>query len=249
MLYLIGLGLNQKGISQEGLEIVKRCKRIYLENYTVDFPYELEDIADLIGKKIYSADRELVEGLGLVDEAEKMNVALLIYGSPLTATTHISLIEEAKRLNVKYRIIYNASIMDAVAESGLQLYKFGKTASMPAWQINKNSSYKPDSFMEVIKQNKSIHSHTLLLTDIGLNFTDAIKQLEEAGKNHNINIKSLLVCQGLGTNKSKFYYGKTEDIKKQFAFSPGEEIEKPFCLVIPGKLQRNEKEFLEKLKI
>jgi len=49
----------------------------------------------------------------------------------LTATTHISLIEEAKRCGVKYKIIYNASILDAVAETGLQLYKFGKVTSMP----------------------------------------------------------------------------------------------------------------------
>ena len=38
MLYLIGLGLNEKSISLEGLEAVKKCKKVYLEGYTVDFP-------------------------------------------------------------------------------------------------------------------------------------------------------------------------------------------------------------------
>src|SRR3989339_644524 len=110
MLYLIGLGLNAYGISKEGLDIVKRCKRIYLENYTVDFPYPITELEDIIGKKVISADREKVESLEIVDEAEEMEVALLIYGSPLTATTHISLIQEAKALEIKYKIIYNASI-------------------------------------------------------------------------------------------------------------------------------------------
>ena len=130
MLYIIGLGLNVDGISKYGLEILGRCKRVYLETYTVDFPYTQEELAHVLEKKLLPADREKVESLELVDEAHKMDVALLVYGSPLTATTHISLIEEAKRLGIKSKIIYNASILDAVAETGLQLYKFGKITSM-----------------------------------------------------------------------------------------------------------------------
>lgn len=35
MLYLIGLGLGDaKDITVKGLEIVRRCKRVYLEAYT-----------------------------------------------------------------------------------------------------------------------------------------------------------------------------------------------------------------------
>ena len=41
MLYIIGLGLNFDGISKFGLGVVKKCKKVYLENYTVDFPYNL----------------------------------------------------------------------------------------------------------------------------------------------------------------------------------------------------------------
>ena len=40
MLYLIGLGLNEKGISLEGLEVIKKCRKVYLEEYTVNFPYK-----------------------------------------------------------------------------------------------------------------------------------------------------------------------------------------------------------------
>src|SRR4030042_2499276 len=153
MLYLIGLGLELEGISKKGFEIAKRCKRIYLEKYTVDFPYSLKDIEEVIGKKVIPAERIFVESMEIIDEAKKMDVALLVYGSPLTATTHISLLQEAKRCRVKVEIIYNASILDAVAQTGLQLYKFGKTTSMPKWDKSKN--FTPDSFIKTVQENLS----------------------------------------------------------------------------------------------
>ncbi|MEK6844964.1 MAG: diphthine synthase [Nanoarchaeota archaeon] len=240
MLYLIGLGLNAYGISKEGLDIVKKCKRIYLENYTVDFPYSVAELEDIVGKKIVSADREKVESLEIVDEAKKMDVALLIYGSPLTATTHISLVQEAKDLEIKYKIIYNASIIDAVAETGLQLYKFGKIASMPKW--NPEENFMPESFMEIIQQNMSMKAHSLILCDIGLDFQDALKQLEISAKNKNIKIERIVVCQALGTNRSKIFYKNFEEAKEL------EEIKKPYSIIIPSKLHFLEKEFLEGYK-
>jgi diphthamide biosynthesis methyltransferase len=118
-LYLIGLGLNERSITKEGMDAIEKCKRIYLENYTVDFPYTFHQLEEIINKKVKEANREKVEDLSIVDEAKKLNVALLIYGSPLTATTHITLIDECKKSGIKYKLIYNASIFDAVAETGL----------------------------------------------------------------------------------------------------------------------------------
>ena len=57
-LYLIGLGLNMKSITREGREAIDKCKKIYLENYTVDFPYKLGPLKEIIGKKIEEADRK-----------------------------------------------------------------------------------------------------------------------------------------------------------------------------------------------
>jgi diphthine synthase len=235
MLYLVGLGLNKKGISKEGLEIVGRCKKVYLENYTVDFPYSLGEIAEIVGKKVEAADREFVEGLSIVDEAKKKDIALLVYGSPLTATTHITIIKECKETGVKCKVIYSASILDAVAESGLQLYKFGKITSMPAWK----KSYSPTSFMEVVKENKSIKAHSLILIDIGLNFSEALKQLEESAKEQEISLKKLIVCQALGTKRSKVLYRGVEE------FREFKGVKKPYCIIIPEKLHFVENEFLE----
>jgi diphthine synthase len=235
MLYLIGLGLNEKSLSKGAIEIIKRCKRVYLENYTVDFPYTHQALIDEIGKKFVVANREKVEGLEIVDEAKKMDVALLVYGSPLTATTHITLIQEALLSRVKYKIVHNASVLDAIGETGFQIYKFGKITSMPEWK----KSYEPDSFMEVVKENQSIKAHTLLLIDIGLDIRKAIIQLEKSAKNHEVKLEKLVVCQCLGTKRQKIMYRDISEIKE---FSG---VQKPYCIIIPGELHFLEKEFLD----
>ncbi len=235
MLYLIGLGLNVDGISKFGLSIAKKCKRIYLENYTVDFPYTKHQLEEVIGKKIINADRNFVESLEIVDEASKCDVALLVYGSPLTATTHITLLQEAKKSGIRTKVIYNASVLDAIAETGLQLYKFGKISSMPMWKKN----YEPNSFMEIVKENKSIKAHSLILVDIGMEFQTALKQLEISAKEHKIKLKKIIVCSQLGTQNKKIFYKTIEEFKEY------ENIKKPYCIIIPSKLHFVEKEVLE----
>lgn len=237
MLYFIGLGLNFDCLSREEIEIIKRCKKVYLENYTVEFPYSAKKIEEIIGKKILQADREFVESLKIVDEAKKEDVSLLIYGSPLTATTHISIIKEAINKKVKYKVIYNASILDAVGETGLQIYKFGKIASIPKW----TESYKPESFADIIKQNLSIDAHSLILIDIGLEFHDALNELLGSTEKSKIKLNKIVVCSCLGTEKSKIFYDKVENLSNK-------DIKPPFCIIIPSKLHFMEEEILEKYK-
>jgi len=227
MLYIIGLGLNEKGLSFEGIEAIEKCEKIYLENYTVSFPYDIKKLEKIVGNKIINANRELVESDRLVKEAKKENIALLVYGSPLTATTHITLIQEAKKQRVEYEIIYNASVFDAVAETGLQLYKFGKITSIP--------NFEADSFTETIKENKKINAHSLILADIGLKFKDAVKRLEKIAK------ERIVVCSGLGTKEKRIFYGNLDELKNM-------EIEAPFCFIIPSKLHFMEEEILENFK-
>lgn len=235
MFYLIGIGLNEDGISKEGLEAAKKCKKIYLENYTVDFPYTTDKLSKTIGKKTIPADREFVEGFEVLEDAKKENIALLVYGNPLMATTHISLIEEANRRKIKCKIIHGSSILDAIAETGLHLYKFGKITSMPKWQKN----YTPESFMNIAKENHSIKAHTLILCDIGLSFKEALEQLETASLNCGIVLGKIIVCQSLGTKNQKILYGEIDKLKK------AREIKNPFCLIISSELHFTEKEFLE----
>lgn len=238
MLYLIGLGLDYKSISKKGIDSVKKCKKVYLENYTINFPYLEEELKKVIKKEIIPANREFIEGNFILEEAKKEDVCILVYGSPLTATTHISLIQEAKKNNIKTEIIYNASIIDAIAETGLQVYKFGKITSMPKWTKN----FQPTSFMEIVKQNQTIDSHSLILIDIGLDLKDALEELKISVKEYNIKIEKIILCSRLGTKDNKILYEKIEDLINT-------EIEKPYCIIIPSKLHFLEKEVLEKFSI
>ncbi len=236
MLYLIGLGLELEGISKKGFEIAKRCKRVYLESYTVDFPYPVKEIEEVVCRKVVPAERIFVESMEIIDEAKKMDVALLVYGSPLTATTHISLLQEAKRCRVKVEVIYAASIFDAIAQTGLQLYKFGKIASMPKWDIGKN--FVPDSFIKVIQENLSISAHTLLLIDIGMNFDEALKQLKISCQRNELELDKIVVCQALGTKRKKITYKNVHEFENEI-------VRRPYCIIIPAKLHFVEKEVLD----
>ena len=234
MLYLIGLGLNEKGISLEGLEVIKKCRKVYLEDYTVNFPYKKEKLEKIINKKIISVNREFVENKidELIKEAKKEDVVLLIYGSPLTATTHISLIQELKKEKIKYEVIHNASILDALTVTGLQIYKFGKISSMPGFEA--------DSFIDIIKENQKINAHSLILVDIDLEFRDAISKLEKTAKRKKLKISKLVICQSLGTKNQKIFYMMVSKLKDK-------KIKKPFSIIIPSELHFVEKEFLEEL--
>jgi diphthine synthase len=236
MLYLIGLGLNSRGISKEGMLALEGCKKVYVEGYTVDFPYNIEEELKL-GKNVEVLDRSKVESNFLIKEARSRKVALLIYGCPLFATTHMSLILDAHAQKVRTKVIYSTSVFDGLAETGLQLYKFGKIASMPTW----SGDYEPDSFMDIVKENQSIKAHSLILIDIGLVFKKALVQLEMAAQKKGFNLKEMMVCSKIGTDEKQIFYGTTEYLRKK-------NIESPFCFIIPSELHFLEREVIEEFK-
>lgn len=62
-------------------------------------------------------------------------------------------------MNIKYQVVHNASIMNAIGCCGLQLYSFGETISIPYW----SETWQPDSFYDKIKINRDNGLHTLCL--------------------------------------------------------------------------------------
>ena len=234
--YLIGLGLNLKSATTEALEVIEESDKIYLENYTVDFPYTLKELENQLKRKIISLKRESVEDESIINESKKQDIALLVYGNPLSATTHISLIIKCKKENIPYKIIHSESILTAIAESGLQLYKFGKTASMPKFQ----KSFEPDSWFDIILENQKIKAHTLLLTDIELSSKDAISQLKKISEKRNTSIEKIIICSQVGHN-TKIYYNTLKNLDKK-------QIPLPFCIIIPSELHFIEQEALDLLR-
>src|SRR3989344_1920685 len=176
MLYLIGTGIGN-GLSSEAIEILKGCKKIYLESYTSVFQGDLKKVEKLINKKVEKAERDFVESYD-VSNALKENVALLIIGDVFSATTHISLFNDCKEKNVEVKILNNSSILTAIGITGLELYKFGKTASIPFNNKNIETPFK------ILEDNKKINAHTLFLLDLDplkdkfLNIREGIEYLE-----------------------------------------------------------------------
>lgn len=162
---MIGLGLGDpKDITVKGLEIVKRCARVYLESYTSILTCGQEKLEEYYGRPLILADRELVESGAddILHNAHTEEVAFLVVGDPFGATTHTDLLLRAKEKKIPCQVIHNASIMNAVGCCGLQLYHFGETVSIPYW----DGTWQPDSFFDKILANLEHGLHTLCLLDI-----------------------------------------------------------------------------------
>lgn len=165
MLYLIGLGLgDEKDITVRGLELVKSCDEVWLESYTSVLGVDKSRLEEFYGRNLRLAPREQVESEAdeIIGACTSRNVALLVVGDPLCATTHTDLLLRAKRTGVRVQVIQNASVMGAVARCGLQLYRFGQTVSIPWFE----GEWRPLSFYDKIVQNQSNDAHTLCLLDI-----------------------------------------------------------------------------------
>ena len=229
-LYLISLGLNdEKDISLKGLEALKKCSEIYLENYTSFLQVSKEKLEKFYGKKIILANREFVESNFPLEKAKKQNIALLIIGDVFSATTHISLFLEAKKNKIEVKVIHNTSVLTAIGITGLSLYKFGQVISIPSNYKQTSSPY--ENFQVNYKNNL----HTLFLLDLDLEIKDALNYLISKG----LDKKTLCVaCEKLGSEKQKIKTASAEKLLK-------EKFSQPCCLIIPSKLHFIEEEAIE----
>lgn len=247
VLYMIGIGLNdEKDITIKGLELVRKADFVYLESYTSKLSCSVKDLEKFYGKKIIEADRNLVENNSdkILDNAVSKKTVLLVIGDVFSATTHTDLMLRAVKKKIKVEIVNNASVLTAVGVIGLELYKFGKTTSMPYFE----KSFKAETPYEVIKDNQKLGLHTLVLLDIKadekrfMTVNEALKQLLEIeskrkGKIFTENTK-VIGCARLGA-KQKIRYGAVKVILK-------ENFGKPLhCLIVPGKLHFIEEEALK----
>ena len=89
VLYLIGLGLgDEKDITLNGLEAVRRCAHVFLEHYTAILgAVPQEKLEEFYGKKIIMADREMVESYAeqIISKAKEEDVAFLVVGDPFAS--------------------------------------------------------------------------------------------------------------------------------------------------------------------
>ena len=238
MLYLIGIGLaDGNDISLKALEIIKRCNFVYLESYTSKLQCNIQSLESLYNKRIIVADRNLVENKtkDILEKAKNKDVAFLIIGDVFSATTHIIMLLEAKKHDINTKIIHNASILTAVGETGLDLYKFGRTASIP---FNNKEIETP---VEIFKNNYKNNLHTLFLLDLDPinNRFMAVSEAADYLIRNKVDKKAVL-CAALGSQDSLIKYDSLKNLRNI-------KIEKfPQCLIIPAKrLHFVEEEALE----
>ncbi|MBU0979514.1 MAG: diphthine synthase [Nanoarchaeota archaeon] len=237
MLYIIGLGI-AFDLTEKSKKIINKSK-VYVECYTSWLPSEKE-LRGIVGKDFSYADRKLMEdgGDGLVEEAKKEDIAILVPGDPLSATTHIDLLQRAKKADVKTEVIHNSSILTVVARTGLQLYKFGKTASIPFPQ----PSHRPDTPYKIYLENQKMKAHTLFLLDMVpaedkyMTPAEAVNYLMELG----LPSDTLCIsCSRLGMDQEEIVMAKASALAQRKSGRP------PFCLIIPSGLHFMEEEVLD----
>lgn len=237
MLYIIGLGLSDENdLTLRAISAAKKCD-CYAELYTSKWGGSVDGLSKVIGRPITVLKRQDLEDnlQHFLAKAKQADIALFVPGDPLAATTHIDVFLEAKKKRIPVQIIHNASIFSAVAETGLQLYKFGRTATVPF-------SGQLEAVKEALKGNRKLGLHTLLLLDLDhevglyMRAMDAVKMLLKAKI---LKEKEKLVAASrLGSSDSEIVYRTAKELLE-------EKLGVPAVLIVPGKLHFREKEALE----
>ncbi len=248
VLYLIGLGLaDEKDITIKGFEAVKNCDIIYLEGYTSLLQISKEKLEEFYGKKIILANREMTEqgDEKIIAQAKEQDVAFLIIGDVFSATTHIQLFKLAKEKQVDIQVINNASVLNSVGIVGLELYKYGKTTSIPFLEDHPLL----EAPYNVLRENQKMGLHTLMLLDLKPELNkfmtvnealDILILIESRKQEQQVTNDTLVVgCARLGHENFVVKAGKLKEIKE---FDFGVPLH---CLIFPGKMHFVEEEMLE----
>ena len=244
MLFLVGIGLGCKDLSLGAIEACKRSE-LYVDRYTsVVSGEQMAQILQLSGKQAKVLGRkDMEEDLKvLVTRAKSMDVAILIGGDPLMATTHKIILIEAKRQGVHSEIVHSSSILSAaIGESGLDFYRFGCIATIPKW----SEHYKPVSFYESVRKNLSNNLHSLLMLDykqeLGASLTpkEAIGMLKKAEESYKLGIicdsTIIMILNNVSSSKQNSIFttiSKAENL----------ELEGPSVIIIPAAITEIEME-------
>ncbi|MFH0890186.1 MAG: diphthine synthase [Candidatus Aenigmatarchaeota archaeon] len=241
MLSIIGLGIfDENDISLRGLEEIRRSDKAYVEFYTNIWHGDVAKLEKTVGKKIIALKRRDIEDNNrIISDAKAKNVCLLVPGDPLAATTHAELLLRAKNEGIETKIIHSSSIFSSVGECGLQLYKFGRTATIPLPE--KTGGVAPESVYDIVKGNLKLGAHTLLLLDIDVENKKALSVKEGLETLKKLDKKKILgkfvVISMLGSEKQRIDYGDYGKLSKI-------NYELPAVIVVPGKLHFAEEEFI-----
>ncbi|MDE1855689.1 MAG: diphthine synthase [Candidatus Micrarchaeota archaeon] len=253
MLFLIGMGLTNREIPFTALDDLTSADEVLLDPYTNFIPEEdLAYLSHNFNIEITSLTRSDLEenSRQIVERAKGKNVAILVSGDPLIATTHHTILDLAAKLGIDYKIYHSSNIFSAaIGESGLDIYKLGPTTTIAFW----TDKYKPVSFIDVIKRNVDSEQHTIVLFDYNylekrkMRLGEAIPVLHAADEQRKHNIMSpsrkLLILGDIGKKSQSILYtefGKiNKDVLKEFEG-------KIITMIVPGAMSFAEEDAIAK---
>lgn len=232
MLHLIGLGLDNDEITVKGLNAIESAEKVFAEFYTNTETVNLEKIEEKTGQEIEKLTREEVEQEDkIIESAKSKETVFLVSGDALTATTHYDIKHRAEKLGIETNVVHAPSIFTSIAETGLSIYKFGRTVTLP-------KEMKPTSIVDYIEKNRSIGLHTLVLLDIDYSADEAAEKLIEMNKE--LKNAEAIFLERANLDSQNILYNELGKLS-----STGEP---PHSIIIIGETSHVEEENLESFK-
>ncbi|MEM2910317.1 MAG: diphthine synthase [Nitrososphaerota archaeon] len=244
----VGLGLGPKRhITEAALDSIRRADVVFLDVYTGMLPNETMELLRAISRRLVLADRHVLEdGVeAVLTEAARKDVVVAVQGDPFVATTHVSIMLEARKRGINCSVVSGISSYSVAASlSGLQAYKFGRAVTLPAEEKVEHVR----SVYESIVENMSRGLHTLVFLDTkegGLTIPVALSRLrvlEGLLKKGVASDDRLVVALArLGYEDELVKAGRIAELIASDFPAP------PHILIFPGKLHFLEREALVRL--
>ncbi|MGI0141064.1 MAG: diphthine synthase [Candidatus Micrarchaeales archaeon] len=252
MLFLAGIGLTNRDVTSSALVALKNSE-LLLDQYTNYIEQEdINHLEGLFGKGIKPLERSDLEenAIQIVNRARSGDVAILVSGDPLIATTHHTILDLAEKNSVQYGVFHSSNIFSAaIGQSGLDIYKFGPPTTITFWSEN----YKPISFIDVIKKNIANDEHTLALFDYHykekrrMRLGEAIPLLHTADEQRKYGImtpdRKLLIMGDVGKQTQTIEYVEFGKIDKRVLKKFENKV---ISIIVPGKMNFAEEEAIHK---
>lgn len=246
MLWFIGLGITgPDSLSVRARQIISECDIVYFEQFTSPIKeHETAEIKGIVKGEFRLGPRWLVEdGREILDAARAKTVALLSYGDPYIATTHIELRVRAIQENIQTNTIHASSaITSLIGECGLHYYKVGRTVTVM-------SGIRPSTAYYTIFENLKLGNHTVVLLEYNQNkdfFLEpgqALRNLLDEEKEQVRRVISdstyVIVASRIGFEDQSITSGRISSLLEKDFGGP------PHTIVIPGTLHFTESDALK----
>jgi len=249
MLLLVGFGIHvYKGLSAKALEVLNSVNTIYVEKYTSPMPDpDIDALKSALNKEVKIVPRWFVEdGREILESAKNNDVALVVYGDPLIATTHLELRVRAEKNGIKSRVLHaSSSITSIIGECGLHMYKIGRIITLVS------EAQAIASIYYTIYSNLIGGNHTLILleynqeNDFFLKPNDAFNMLLDCEKDQKHEVISedtfAIVASRIGIDDQKIISGRIGSLLQHDFGVP------PHSIIITGSLHFTEIDALKVL--